>query len=1736
MVLAILLSSPANAQIWSENFDSYANGTINAAPKWTSYATDCDDGGNINSGPGSSQWGVWDGVFTVNDVEGDCCPAGGGDNDNGWLSEVINLAGFCDISVTMSVTSSGSLECDSPGAPIFTCAGTPNPDNSHDQVVVEYKLDNGAFQSLGYVCGDNGTGTLSVNGLNGNSLQLRFFVANKANAEYYYIDNIVVAGGTGTIPLFNPIGPLCENSAPVSLPGTSTNGITGTWNVGPFFNPAGQGGNTVALTFTPNPGQCAATATLNVVVTAATTITPAPIGPFCTQDPPVQLPGTINGINGSWTGQGVVSGNVFNPAVAGGNVTLTFTPFINQCAQPVNLPVVVNLTPTANATTIAQCGAGGSAVFNLSAYNSIVNNQPGSVVTWYLDPNGNQPITSPGSHAASNGSVVYAIVTNGNCVSTPAAILLSVTPADPVAISGVPSTLCQTAAPVALPTVQNGVSGQWSGPGVSNNTLNPAGLSGPVTLTFTPAPGQCALGNTFSVQVNVPVTPSISGLPTQLCDNAGAVVLPTNQGGVTGNWSGAGVAANNFNPAGLSGPVAVTFTPVASCATTAGATITVLPVGIPVLESDTICVNSTAVELASLADPAYPNGSWSGPGVSNNIFNPAPGATGLVTLNFAPSTACVQPASTTIAIIPPPFFTGLSTSCDLATQTFTVSFTITGGDPDTYTVDGNPSAGNFTSDPFPSGATYTFEIDDAYACGPVIVSGTYDCSCTTSAGTMEQDTLPIQLCHGAPFTLQHNGDENITLAELLRFMLHDNPGAQLGNVIAVSSTPSFQFPAGVNLGQTYYVSAVAGLHNGTPEINLSDPCLSVSPGVPVVFYAVGGAMQSPAVICETDCAEVQLQLEGIPPFELSIQVSGANSTLLDTIAGLGLSPVLDFCPETLGLGSGVLELALAGLIDANGCSSTAGDTLPEVSLEVLPVVVNSLSPVLCPGASISVNGVQYDPNQPAGTEVIANGSFQGCDSVINVSLSYYPPAEFDLNQVLCSGDSLLVGDTWYHEGLTAGTVVLPAGAANGCDSTIHIELNFNDIAETDLAPTLCPGGSLVANGSTYDETNPAGTEVIPGGSYLGCDSVVQVSLSFYQPALFLLSQTLCTGGSLNVNGSVYDESQPGGTETIPAAAANGCDSIIVIDLSFVDAVEEEVVQTLCPGESIEVGGNTYDEDIPAGTELFPGGSYLGCDSVVNVSLSFFPVALFNLEQTLCEGESLVVNGSIYDKSQPSGVEILPGASSNGCDSTIIVNLSFNSDATQSLVQTLCTGESLLVGNTVYDEDNPTGTTILQGSSYLGCDSVVAVNLSFYPPATLNLSQTLCPGGSLIVNGTEYSQGNPTGTEVIPGGGSGGCDSVITVSLSFYNAASSNLSATFCQGEELLVAGTVFSSANPSGSAVIPEGSFHGCDSTVFVNLSYFPPAIGYIAATLESGQSLTVNGVVYDEQNPAGTSVLAGASYTGCDSVVQVQLLFIKTLSAVYILNSPTCQNGTDGFLVIDTIEGGLPPFIVQLSGFAPIVVDTFPLVFDNLSVGFYQLRLEDADGVEATEDLVLDNPPALVLSAGEDQTVDLGLSTSLSALASFAVDNWSWSPADYLSCLDCPDPTVLQPGADIAYTLTALSVDGCAVSDEVSITVVKSRNIFVPNAFSPNNDGINDWLTVFAGPNVSQVRNFQVFDRWGNQLFRAAALKPGDLSSGWDGTFRGALMDAGVYVWFAEVAFVDGEVLIFEGDVMLVR
>ncbi|MCF8245701.1 MAG: gliding motility-associated C-terminal domain-containing protein [Saprospiraceae bacterium] len=1747
LFISSIFLSPAYSQIWTEDFNSYPDATTQGPPKWTTIATDCDDGGNLNLGPGASQWGVWSGVFSINDIEGaPCCPAfGGGGNDNSWLSEVIDISGYCNVSITFDVSGTGDFECDSGGSPIFGCQGATPPDNSHDQIVSEYSLNSGGWTQFGYVCGMPLSGTISVMGLNGNTLQFRFFAANKSNNEYYYIDNIVVNGTAAATPTFNAVGPLCENDPPFVLPTTSTQGINGTWNPA-SINPTGQGGNTITATFTPTAGQCALPTTMMVTINSAVNPLPNPIGPFCTTDPPASLPTNLSGINGNWTGQGVIA-NTFDPISSGpGNFSLTFTPTPGQCANTASLPVMVTqaATPMLGSTVICNTdppydltllqdpfyqqgtwsgtGVIGTA-FNPSGLsgaititftssencvgpantNITVNTATTPAITGVpasICENENAIVlpTPQGGFAGNwsgngvtnnsfdptglSGSVTLVFTPNAGLCANPATTSITVNSATTPTITGVPASICETENAISLPTPQDGFAGNWTGNGVTNNSFDPTGLSGSVTLTFTPNAGLCADTATTSINVSTPTIPAITGVPDSICETGNAISLPTTQSGFVGNWSGSGVASNSFDPTGLSGSITLTFAPNAGqCADPATTSITVNTPATPQLNTTMLCQNGGPYDLTNLIDPNYPAGTWSGPGVSGGNFNPA-GQNGNVTLAFVPTANCTVSGTTMVTVFSTISFTNLMEVCDLATQTYEVSFTIIGGTAP-YTVDGVTLADStFTSTPIPSGTSYSFDIDDANSCGPVTVTGSQNCSCVTDAGTMNFANAPLLLCiNHFQFSVPFKQDEVLDSDDTLQFVLLDGPNVLLANILATSNSAVIQTPPGLVLGQTYYVSAIAGNDDGTGNVDFNDPCFSFSQAIPIVFYLPTVQIGNDASICASDCYNIPVQFTGIPPFYFEWNVYFNNILVGNSSqSNLPASSSVQFCPADFNITNGVVTIEVTALEDGNSCGVSL--TAPTINITVGNSVVNNLSPMLCPGESVVVNNTTYNEANPTGTEFF------------------------------------------------------PGGSASGCDSTVNINLAFFQAAVLSVVADICPGQIITVNGVDYDENNPTDTITLSNAAASGCDSVIYVNLAPIPSPTTNFTQTLCTGGSITVNGIVYDENNPSGVEVIIAGAANGCDSAIVVNLSFNSVVTSNISPTLCQGGSVTVNGTVYNAASPSGMETMPGASYLGCDSVAMVSLSFYQLAVGNLNPTLCQGGSITVGGTVFNQSNPSGSVVIPNGSVNGCDSTVNVSLSFYAPATGSFSTTLCPNGGITLGGTVFNQNNPSGSVVISNGSVNGCDSTMSVSLSFYPPVSSTIDDQLCTGGSITVNGTVYNEANPSGTEVLQNASTNGCDSTININLTFGNSVIISLDSTLCLGEVVVVNGEIYSATNPTGSETIPNGSYLGCDSTVNVGLSFFPDAVGNITDILQMGGFIVVNGTIYDAQNPSGTEVFAGASYTGCDSTVVVNLSFEgQDVVGIVEVSSPLCHFGGDGAITLTAVQGGTPPYVVALNGGSSAPVVSFPVVFDNLTFGFHTLTIIDALGVITTQEVFMPDAPVLQVDLDGPYTVPLGNSVVLGAGSASQIATWSWSPPDYLSCTDCPKP-LCTPRNDIVYTIAVTDLNGCTAEGELTVFVEKVEQVYVPNAFSPNNDGINDELTVFAGPQVDKIKSFQIFDRWGELVFEYYNFEPNDLQLGWTGTYKDKELDPAVFVWYAEVVFLDGQVRLFKGGVSLIK
>ncbi len=1698
----------AQVTIWSEDFNTYGNGTTNAPPKWSSYATDCDDPA-LNNG---NTWGVFNGQFEITDVEGaPCCQPGGG-NDNGWLSELIDLSGYCDISISVEVSGQGTFECDAPAGPIFGCDGMS--DNSHDQLVVEYALDGGPWTLFpnGYICGGNGFGTIAVSGLNGGNVQIRIRVATKANAESYFFDNILVEGqpeGPISLPA---LGPYCKNSNPVTLP-NPVNGVSGSWSgpgvSGNTFIPANAPGLMVNLTFTPDPGACGTANSTQVTLIPPQPVSLSPLGTYCQTDPPVPLPAIVDGVQGAWSGPGVV-GTQFIPAGQSGTVTLTFTPLPTECAlpntttltvltpapvvlpamgpycsedAPVPLPTEVDgisgnwsgpgvtnnqFDPSAQSGVVSlvftpnagQCALAASTdvnvtplqVPNLPALGPFcesdpplaLDTMPSGITGHWSGPGIANDTFSPTGLA--DTLVLTFAPEAGQCADTAFAIVR----VDTLAAPALPplGPLCQTDPPLALDTTPSGIAGHWSGPGIANDTLFPATLSGTIALAFVPDSGQCAQADTLLVVVTPPGTPQLASdtlcarsgpyplaalgdpsfpagawsgpgvvqdtlFPDTLSGNVSLTFTPSNScaqaatttllvlpsampmlaadticaadgpfdltsladPGLPGSWSGTGVAGNTFTPDSLAGSVLLVYTPDDTCAFAGTTTLTVLQPAQPQLPpapADTLCANGAPYDLTPLADPNLP-GSWSGTGVAGNTFTPPPAsALDTISLSYLPDSACASSAQTSLLVAPPPSFSNLSFACDPTNANYTVTFDISGGFGPPYLIDtALVYDTTFTSSPLPSGSSFSFQLHDGGPCDAVVVSGTFNCACTTSAGTLQMPSAtPVYACVGDVVSVQHNGDEVLDGNDTLVFVLHTSPGAQLGSsVLVVSSSPAIAWTPTVIPDSVYYISAVAGDFDGFASVDFNDPCLSVSPGVPVVFHAPAATLGPAAPVCFNECTSLAIGLSGFPPFSVVVGVDTGSNTWNDTLGIDTYSGAWTFCPDSLGALPGTYTVQLLEVSDS-----------------------------LC---TLSVNGVSQD-------------------------VTVLPLAQNDYFPTLCPGDTLFVNGTAYHLDNPAGIELITGGAANGCDSIVNVQVQFFTQNPGTLDTTLCPGDALIFNGNTYDFDNPSGTEILPNASWNGCDSVVNVQVQFFTQ-------------------------NPGTLDT-----------------------------TLCPGQSIVINGTTYDANNLTGTEVLAGASWAGCDSVVQVSLQFYDPAATLIDGPLCEGESIVVNGTVYDESNPQGIEVLPGASWTGCDSTIFIDLVFVPPAQHVLDTTLCPGNALIVNGTTYDQQNPMGTEVIAGGSWLGCDSTIFVQIDFYAEATALLDSTLCAGSALVVNGTIYDQQNPTGTEVIAG------------------------------------------------------GSWLGCDSIVEVQLSFLSPAVSYIDWTIPADSSIVVNGTVYDAANPSGTEVIGGGSWTGCDSTIFVSLSFLDFEVFVTPV-PPSCFGQFDGMLVIDSVKGAKHPLVLEFLG-ALIPLDALPYTLPGLGAGTYELTLTDASGLSVTTVVVLPAPPELYLDLGGPIEVFLGESVKLQPTVIGGELSWQWSPPDYLDCTDCPSPTAVMPLSSITYTAVVTDTAGCSASDSVQVVVKKQRALFIPNIFSPDGDGFNDRFYIQAGPEVARLLDFRIYDRWGNLVYEVAELAPNDYAAGWDGSWRDQPAQQGVYVFTFVAEYLDGTTQRYRGDVTLVR
>lgn len=305
----------------------------------------------------------------------------------------------------------------------------------------------------------------------------------------------------------------------------------------------------------------------------------------------------------------------------------------------------------------------------------------------------------------------------------------------------------------------------------------------------------------------------------------------------------------------------------------------------------------------------------------------------------------------------------------------------------------------------------------------------------------------------------------------------------------------------------------------------------------------------------------------------------------------------------------------------------------------------------------------------------------------------------------------------------------------------------------------------------------------------------------------------------------------------------------------------------------------------------------------------------------------------------------------------------------------------------------------------------------------------------------------------------------------------------------------------------------------------------------------TDDGLILNNNQTLEPAISGGGTYTltvennqnGC---INTDAIFVEDdapdgLNLLVV--DPNC-NTSLGSIEIFGVSGGTAPYQYSIDGGSSFDNE---LIFNNLDSGTYDIVVQDANGCTHEESHEIDSLVEPEVTLTEDVQIDAGQSHNITAtpnIPAAEIASIEWSPAEGLNCADCLTVTA-TPEESTLYEITIIDENGCIATANIHIFINKKIPIYIPNAFSPGDDGMNNVFTIFTEPNkIKQINSLQIFDRWGELVFENYDFQPNDLSMGWDGSHRGELLNPAVFIYWTEIELLDEQVVQMKGDVTLTK
>ncbi len=266
------------------------------------------------------------------------------------------------------------------------------------------------------------------------------------------------------------------------------------------------------------------------------------------------------------------------------------------------------------------------------------------------------------------------------------------------------------------------------------------------------------------------------------------------------------------------------------------------------------------------------------------------------------------------------------------------------------------------------------------------------------------------------------------------------------------------------------------------------------------------------------------------------------------------------------------------------------------------------------------------------------------------------------------------------------------------------------------------------------------------------------------------------------------------------------------------------------------------------------------------------------------------------------------------------------------------------------------------------------------------------------------------------------------------------------------------------------------------------------------------------------------ASYTNADCVTKTFVAYVNILSSesIEIENQSVCEGESISLEIGDVFEEATWILKVQEDTLKGTAITFTPLQSDTLVISAVS-----ATGCIITKEIQIKHNTLPIIDAGNDVSILKGESTNLLAIGGIS---YTWSPPLGLSNAFIANP-IATPNLSTTYAVIGIDENNCM--GESSVSVFVTETVFVPNLFSPNGDGSNDYLKVY-GINLKEI-SLKIYDTQGRLLFNSSNLQE-VLNIGWDGSYKGRIMPQGNYLWSITGEFLDGTQLSNHGKFTLIR